>query len=213
MPDLSSLVLVGAGGFGREMVAVVEAVNDHTVTWDLVGFADDDADLQGTDVMGHPVRGDVNWLANQGGLHFALTIGDGEDRRRIAGQLGPAEVQPATLVHPSVSVHRTTTVGDGAMLCQGASLTVNVSVGAHAILDQGCTVGHDAVLDSFVSLRPGTHVSGAVHLERGVTMGAGSVVLPEVTVGANATVGAGAVVTEDLPANCTAVGVPARPRS
>jgi len=213
MPDRSSLILVGAGGFGREVAALVEAINDQHPTWDLLGFVDDDPALHGSSVMGYPVQGDVDWLARQTDLRFALTVGDGEVRRSIADRLAPTEVRPATLVHPTVSVHRTTTLGSGAILCPGAAPTVNLYVGAHAVLDQQCTVGHDAILDPYVSLRPGVQVSGSVHLETGVTLGAGAVVLPDVTVGSHTTVGAGAVVTDDLPARCTAIGVPARPRS
>ena len=106
-----------------------------------------------------------------------------------------------------------TTLAEGTILSTGAAPTVGVTNGPHVVADQHCTVGHDCVLDAFVTLYPGAHISGSVHLKRGVTIGAGAVVLPETTVGPNATVGAGAVVTEDLPADCTAVGVPARPLS
>lgn len=213
MPDPTPLVLVGAGGLGREVAALVEALNDRQPTWDLLGFVDDDPELHGTSILGYPVRGDVNWLVRQKHLHFALAIGSGDERRSIADRLASTDVQPATLIHPTVSPHRTVTLGPGTLLCNGAAPTVDLQIGPYTVLDQRCTVGHDAVLDAFVSVRPGAHVSGAVHLETGVTLGTGAVVLPEVTVGAHATVGAGAVVTNDLPPDCTAVGVPARPQS
>lgn len=212
MPDPAPLLLVGAGGFGREVAALVEALNDRSATWVLKGFVDDDPALHGTTVMGYPVRGSVDWLAQQSDPRFALTIGDGTARRSVADRLASTAPKPTTLVHPTVPVHRTVSLGSGVILCRGTAPTVDVQIGPHTVLDQHCTVGHDAVLDAFVSLRPGVRVSGSAHLEPGVTVGTGAVVLPDVTVGAGTTVGAGAVVTDDLPPDCTAVGVPARPQ-
>ena len=213
MPDHSPLVIVGAGGLGREVAALVEARNEQSPTWTLRGFVDDDEDLQNTSILRYPVLGPVDWLSQQEDLSFVVAIGDGTARHDIAAQLADAPIRPAPLLHPSVSVHRTTSVGSGAILCARASPTVNVQIGPHVVIDQHCTVGHDSTLTSFVTLHPGARVSGSVHLEPGVTMGAGSVVLPDTRIGAGTTVGAGAVVTEDLPADCTAVGVPARPLS
>lgn len=212
MPDTRSLLLVGAGGFGREVAALVEAINEETPTWDLLGFVDDEPTLHHTTAMGFPIKGDVDWLARQTDRQYALTIGNGKARQSVAKRLTCTDLQPSPLVHPTVSVHRTASLGSGTILCQGATPTVNVQIGRHAVLDQNCTVGHDSVLDPFVSLRPGANISGSVRLERGVTIGSGAVVLPGITVGAHATVGAGAVVIDDLPPNCTAVGAPARPQ-
>ncbi len=212
MPDPTPLLLVGAGGFGREVAALVETLNQQALTWNLRGFVDDDPALRDATVMEIPVRGDVDWLTRQTDLSVSLTIGDGSARRAVADRLTATDLQPATLVHPTVSVHRTVYLGPGTILCQGAAPTVDVQIGPHAVLDQHCTVGHDAVLDAFVSLRPGARISGSAHLKQAVTVGAGAVVLPDVTIGAGTTVGAGAVVTEDLPPDCTAVGRPARPQ-
>lgn len=210
MPDQPPLVIVGAGGLGREVAALVEALNGTPPTWDLIGFIDDADTFQDTSVMDYPVHGRVKDLAGRSAFSYVIAIGDGQARRDIAGRLDDGPAKPATLVHPSVSIHRTTTLGQGAILCNRAAPTVDVTIGPHVVVDQHCTVGHDCVLDPFVTLHPGVRVSGSVHLRQGVTIGTGAVILPGTTIGAHATVGAGAVVTEDLPADCTAVGVPAR---
>jgi acetyltransferase-like isoleucine patch superfamily enzyme len=54
------------------------------------------------------------------------------------------------------------------------------------------------------------NLGGGSTLEAGVFAGTCATVLPRVQVGENTTIGAGTVVTRDLPANCTAVGVPAK---
>jgi sugar O-acyltransferase (sialic acid O-acetyltransferase NeuD family) len=213
MPDHPSLVIVGAGGFGREVAALVEAVNRQASSWSLAGFVDDDPSRHGDTVMGYSVRGDVYWLAQQTDLRFVIAIGDGAARRRIAERLRPSAATAASLLHPSVSIHRTAEVAPGTIACRGVASTVHFEIGPHVILNLNCTIGHDSVLGAFVTLHPGVHVSGAVHLAAGVTLGTGAVVLPGVRIGAHTTVGAGAVVTDDLPPHCTAVGTPARPQS
>ena len=213
MPSSSSLVIVGAGGLGREVAALVESKDAQKEGGQLQGFVDDDVDLHDTTVMGYPVLGDIDWLSRQSEIVFAIAIGDGDARHTIAEQLSSADVQPTALRHASVSIHRTTSVGRGTILCEGAAPTVHIRIGAHTVLDQHCTVGHDSTIGDFVTVHPGARISGNVHLETGVTMGAGSVVLPNTRIGAHSTVGAGAVVTDDLPPHCTAVGVPAHPLS
>jgi serine O-acetyltransferase len=47
-------------------------------------------------------------------------------------------------------------------------------------------------------------------LERGVNVGAGAKILGGVRIGENANIGANAVVLSDVPANRTAVGIPAK---
>ena len=76
-----------------------------------------------------------------------------------------------------------------------------------------CTIGHDAVLSEDVTLAPGVNISGNVFVGEGCDLGTGAKVIQGRTLGEWSVIGAGAVVSADLPANCTAVGVPARSMS
>ena len=49
-----------------------------------------------------------------------------------------------------------------------------------------------------------------VRIGNNVWIGANATILPGVTIGDNTVIGAGSVVTKDIPANCIAVGVPAK---
>jgi len=52
-----------------------------------------------------------------------------------------------------------------------------------------------------------------VIIKKGAKIGMHVVILPGVTIGENSVIGAGAVVASDIPPNCVAVGVPAKPVS
>lgn len=211
------LVIVGAGGFGREVHAVFEAINAAGGALDLIGYVDD---LGASDELlarlGTSRLGGVDVLSTDGGpvddgVGYVVAIGAGEVRRRIDARLTAAGRRPLTLVHPMATVGGDNRIGEGCILTAGARVTTNISLGRHTQLHVNCTIGHDSVLDDFVSVYPGATVSGNVHLAEGVTIGTGANVLPGITVGAGAFVGAGAVVTADIEPGVTVVGVPARP--
>jgi sugar O-acyltransferase (sialic acid O-acetyltransferase NeuD family) len=101
-------------------------------------------------------------------------------------------------------------IGQGSIICAGANLTTNISVGDFVVVNLNTTVGHDCQLGNYSSLMPGVNLSGNVKLKDCAFVGSGANVLNGVEMGENATLGAGGVLTKSLEANKTAVGVPAK---
>lgn len=204
------LIIIGAGGFGREVAWLVADINADRTQYELLGFLDDQA--TGT-VEGYPVLGSIDsWLEKPPtGVLVSCAIGDPAVRARTVRRVESAGLNFASLIHPTVRMSKWVNVAPGSIICAGSILTTNIRVQEHSIINIDCTVGHDSVLGRFASLMPGTHISGEVILEDGVYMGTGSVVINRIRIGAWTIVGAGAVVTSDLPDRVVAVGVPAKP--
>ena len=82
----------------------------------------------------------------------------------------------------------------------------------------GIVIGETCTIDDGVSLLQGVTLGGTgkekgdrhPKLGAGVLIGAGATLLGNIRIGAGARIGAGSVVLMDIPAGCTAVGVPAR---
>lgn len=207
---VTPLLLVGAGGFGREIAWLVHEINEEKPTYEFIGFIDDDVALT---VEGYPVLGTIDaWLERiDRRVHVVCTVGDPLTRSRLVHRLAASGATFATLVHPSVRKSRWVQLGPGTIVCANTVFTTNVQVGAHGIFNLDCTVGHDTKFGDFASVMPGVHVSGDVLCGVGTYVGTGAAIINRVEIGDWTIVGAGAVVSGDLPGGVVAVGVPARP--
>jgi sugar O-acyltransferase (sialic acid O-acetyltransferase NeuD family) len=142
-------------------------------------------------------------------------VGSSAARAAVVARLTAPHLSFPALVHPSVALRpaQRIALGAGCLIQRGCILTCDITLGRFVLLNLGCTLGHDSVLEDFCSLMPHANVGGGAHLETGAYLGTNATGIQQVRVGARTTVGAGAVVVRDLPADCTAVGVPARPLS
>ena len=209
---LPALVIFGAGGLGREVLVLLQQLNEAQPTWQLRGFYDDHAPDMPT-VGSLPYLGtsaDLN--ATTEPLAVAVAVGSSASRAAVVTRLTSAQLSFPSIVHPAVVLEpqQRVALGAGCIIQQGCILTCDISLGRFVLLNLGCTVGHDAELADFCSLMPHANVSGAARLGSSVYLGTNATVIQGVQVGEHTVVGAGAVVVRDLPANVTAVGVPAR---
>lgn len=206
-------MIVGAGGFAREVLALAEEITRTGAgAWRVEAFLGRDGDPLGEALDGVPVlQAPAAAPSDRGRPVGVAAIGDGAARRREV-EARVAEVSSwATLIHPSVTYDPARVrIGEGCVILGGTGFSTDLTLGRFVVLHLHCTVTHDCVLEDWVSLMPGCHVSGGVRLGEGAFLGVGAIVLQGREVGAWATVGAGAVVTEDVPAGATVVGVPAR---
>lgn len=210
------IVVIGAGGFGRETLDVIEAINaaSDMPIWNVIGVVDDSpANVQleriaqrKYEYIGTCARVTKSVLP----ARFAIGIGSPETRSRLAEIFEVAGWIPATLIHPTATVGSEAMIGSGSTICSGVQLSTNTDLGRYVHLNPGVIIGHDTVLGEFVSVNPGAIVSGEVDIRARTLVGAGAVILQGLTVGNGAIVGASACVTKDVDANVTSIGVPSR---
>ncbi|MBQ8341324.1 MAG: acetyltransferase [Clostridia bacterium] len=210
---MKQLLIIGAGGLGREVAWLVERINHASAAFELLGFLDDAPELAGCKVNGYPVLGSVADIVRYPKAHVVCAIANTAVRRRLVAQI--LQVAPQTtfaaLIDPSVECSRWVTIGQGSIICLHTSLTVNITIGEHVIINPACTVGHDAILEDFVTVYPGANLSGSTRIGTGAELGTGMQIIQGKHIGAEAIIGAGAVVVRDIPPHCTAVGCPAKP--
>lgn len=208
---MKDIVIVGSGGFGREVKVLIDDINKKLPTYVFKGFYDDGVE-KGTLVNGYKVLGGISDLNDvSSSLQVAIAIGAPATKRKIIDQLDNDNLEFPTLIHPSAICSQDfVSIGKGSIICAGNILTCNIEIQDFVILNLMCTVGHDSVIKNYSSFMPSVNISGEVIIHEAVYVGTGAKIINQLEIGENTIVGAGAVVSKSLPSNCTAVGIPAK---
>jgi sugar O-acyltransferase (sialic acid O-acetyltransferase NeuD family) len=190
---------------------LVKTCNQKEHKFNILGFVDDGL-VPGTKVHDYLVLGDTEYLHNLTEKPaLVLAVGAPHLKRELTEKL--KEFEFVSLIHPSVKISEFSKakIGAGVVICEGNILTCDYILEDYVTLNLNCTVGHDSKLSKYASCMPGVNISGEVILEQGVYVGTGATIINQVRIGENAIIGAGATVAKDIPPNCTAVGMPAKP--
>jgi sugar O-acyltransferase (sialic acid O-acetyltransferase NeuD family) len=205
------LIIVGAGGFGSEVLWVASSLNAVRPAFDLVGFCDDNASRKGTDAFGHPVLGtpeEAEMVLDEK-PSYVCALGNNAARAAMVSRLDALGWEPATVIHPSVILAPGAVVGPGTYIGAGSIVAPNARIGKHVIINLHCSIGHDAVLEDFVQVSPGGRISGNSRLLEGAMLASNAAVAPGRSIGRYATLGACSFALVDVPDGATAVGIPA----
>lgn len=206
------VVILGAGGFAREVLWVFREANKVDHQWEVLGFIDESPEHHGKMLCDLPILGGFEWFkdANSSEIKVICGVGSPNTKRYFVDKAESMGLGFCSVIHPSVKMSKYVEVGKGTVITAGNIITTQVKIGNHVSLNLDCTLGHDDILEDYCNIAPGAHISGNVTLKEGVDLGTGAVILQGLTVGDWSIIGAGAVVTTDIPPHVTAVGVPAR---
>lgn len=209
---MERIAIFGAGGFGREVKIIIDAINSNVKTYEFIGFFDDGF-KKGKIINGFPVLGGVEEINSlEDGLSLVIAVGNPSVKKKIISKINNEKIVFPTLIHPSViKSNDEVIIEDGCIICAGNIITCNIKIEKFTILNLACTVGHDTIVGAYSSFMPSVNISGEVKIGESVYVGTGAKIINQLEIGKETIVGAGAVVSKSLPANCTAVGIPAKP--
>lgn len=194
------LVIVGTGGFGREVMSYAMEQGAHDLAFGT--------DAGGEPVFGHPV---VRLEELRFEDRVVIAIANGKTRRLVAERLRcPVTSLQLGFVGEQVEID------EGAILCPHTMVTTSARIGKHFHANIYSYVAHDCVIGDYVTFAPRVCCNGNVHIGDAAYIGTGAVIrqgTPDkpLVIGEGATVGMGAVVTKDVPPGETVVGNPAKP--
>lgn len=191
-------IIVGAGGFGRELINWAGACCEAGLLPALGGLIDDDPQaLDGFDYT-------VGWLGTLSDFtpmaedHLLMAIGDPAAKKRIATMLADRGGRFVSLIHPTAIIAQSSRIAEGAILCPLSLVSADAELGRLCTVNALSSIGHDVRIGDYTTLSAHVDLTGSVSVENEVMIGSGARVLPGVKIGKGATVGAGAVVYRNV---------------
>jgi len=208
-----NIVIYGVGGFGREVAWLIERINKVKFAWNVLGFIDDvKTEMYGKNIDNIKLLGGRDWFAtHKEEIYVTCPVGSSKGRRSMYQSLEQYKnVKCATLIDPSVIIGNTSTIGEGSIICYGARITINVSIGKGVAINTGSSVGHDSELSDYCTLFTNVMVSGTAKIGENSEIGSGAFILEYVTVGKDIVVAPLSSVLKDIIDPGVYVGNPAR---
>lgn len=201
------VIIIGAGGHAKVIADIVKSSGDN-----LVGFLDDNMDIQGNVifedkiVLGTTKEEDIEKYKDN---YFIIGIGSNRVRKLISEKY--PNLKWYTAIHPNAIIGTDVFVGDGTVIMAGVVINTGTSIGKHCIINTCSSLDHDNILEDYVHISPGSHLAGTVKISEGTWICAGVTVINNITIAKNNIIGAGATVIKSIEEdNLTYVGVPAK---
>jgi sugar O-acyltransferase (sialic acid O-acetyltransferase NeuD family) len=206
------LVVVGSGGFSKDVLWALQGYNTIHAAYELLGFCDDDPAKQGQTIMGYPVLGSPERVAAGQAVRpcFICSIGDNHARARVVARVLELGWTPVAVIDPSARLADDVEVGPGSYIGAQAVLSPRARVGSHVLINNQTTIGHDCLIEDFAQVAPGGRVSGFSVLREGALLGANAVIAQGRQIGRYGTLGACSFGMINIPEAATATGIPAR---
>lgn len=211
MTALKNLYLVGAGGFGREVLNHIQTTHElYGARWNIKGFLDDTDDPLHGKICDYGVVGTIRGYTPTPDDVLLMCISDPQAKRELVPFLKNKGAMFDSFISPAVtSLGRHNRIGEGAILFAGFGMSVNVRVGDFATL-LSCELAHDVTVGDYCTILGHAALLGNVSVGDGVFIGDSAKIAPNVQIGDNAYVCMGSIVLKNVPAGAKVLGNPAR---
>lgn len=207
---MKDLLIVGAGGFGRELLQWSKEINERTPRWNIRGFLDDDLHaLDGYD-CNYEILGKISeWQPNDN-EEFVIALGFPEVKKRVITSLLERGADIVSLIHPDAHVGSFCKIGKGCIIYPDTRITVNVTIGDYVTILAQNFVGHDVRIGSYSTVFGSCSINGYVEIGESVLLNNSASTVPNIKIGDGAVIGAGSVVISNVKPGRHMFGNPAK---
>ena len=126
------IVIIGAGGSGRDVLDIFEACNNVRSQYEIMGYlVDRQYGKPGTIINDFPILGDLNWLETHKAVQVICAVGASNLRRQLIQRIDAIGVSYCNIIHPKAVMTKRISISHGIVIAAGCILTNNIRLGNH----------------------------------------------------------------------------------
>lgn len=205
-----TLVIVGAGGFGREMESWIFQSN-LAKKYKIIGYLDDNPSALDNFESDLKIIDTISLASLQKAKNVFVAISNKEVKKRIFDYyINNGGFNIINFFHASSLRGKFSKLGLGFIATPNVIISCNTIIGDGVFVNSGSQIGHDVKIGNYVSIMANVDIGGGAIIGDNVFIGSGATILPGVKISANIKVGAGAIVLRNLKKEGTYFGNPAK---
>jgi sugar O-acyltransferase (sialic acid O-acetyltransferase NeuD family) len=207
---MNDLAIYGAGGFGREITCIINAINQVEPTWNFIGYFDDGCPPE--NCYGN-VIGNLETLNNYPKkLAIVMAIASPRTLENLTQKISNPKIYFPNIIAPNVLFFNEKSIecGHGNVLGYGVRISCEVKLGDFNLLNGCVSLGHDVIIGNYNVMQPETRISGETTIGNSNFFGVRSLVLQGLTIGNHTRVGAGSVIMRKTKDGMLYFGNPAK---
>ncbi len=206
---MTDIIIVGAGGCGREVANWIEDINKDTATWNILGFLDDNEHALDLVPSRYKIIGSIRDHHPAAGVRYAMGIANPAVKRVVGPCLIERGAQFASIIHPSTRIYTENEIGVGLVTYPNSKIATGCRIGDFVTL-QSTILGHDSQLENYVTVSSSCGITGGTKLHEGCFIADHACIAVGLEIGKDAYVGIGSVVIRSVPERTRVFGNPAR---
>jgi sugar O-acyltransferase (sialic acid O-acetyltransferase NeuD family) len=210
MNALPKLVIIGAGGFGREAFAWAEQSVQYGKKWLIKGFIDDNLEALKSKLSPGKLLGTIGDYQPTADEVFICAIGVPSIKKKCTELIASRGGEFTQLIHRTVVLGYEVALDEGVILCPYVVISANNRLGKGVGVNLHASIDHDANVGDWSQVNCHCDLTAEVEVGKEVFMGSRVSVIPKVRIGDGAYIGAGSVVLRDVAPGFKMVGSPAR---
>jgi len=207
---MKQLIIIGAGGFGREVLAWARQSLGCGEAWTVKGFLDDNIEAIAGLHVPAPWLGRIEDHQPAADEVFVCAMGVPAIKRRCFECIEARGGQFITLIHRTAVVGDQVKLGAGVILCPYAVVSGYSVIGKGVVVNMHATVDHDANVGDWTQINCHCDVTAGVQVGSEVWFSSHVAVAPRLKIGDRAYLGIGSAILRDVEADTKVFGLPAR---